>query len=239
MRQSWSEEKKSREPKQDLEVKLLESEVRSLRRSANLGPIALVLVVLLAGLFGVGYYLDNQRETRTQAKVTAQHKALAAKEAHLETVVQNHSLRDAEHALKTKAVDKKMDAIAAQAHQAVVIANKVAADFEPVPEQLTADELKLMALSQTDDKLAAADSVQTANLAKLDSKVDANQAANKEANDTLLRNVDGLGRRVDLSEESVKKMQKHQLLTDIGNGLLHGITYFSRYGPNPSPNGKD
>lgn len=241
MREDWSgkKSKEPKEPKQDLVVEIHESELRSLRRNANLGPIALVLVVLLAGLFGVGYYLDNQRETRNQAKVAAQQKALAATDAQLNVVVQNHSLRDAEHALKTGAVDKKVDAVAGTANQAFALARETKAEIQPMTEQLIEVNGKLVSLAEADTALAVVDAITNGRMNLLASQVDSFRVETKGAIDTVLRQQAGISSQLSAGSEQLSRIQKRQLLFNIGDLILHGITYYSRYGPNPSPNGKD
>ncbi|GEM_PF-6314792 len=232
------EREKGKEKPPDTEVTMRESELRSLKRQAKFGPFGFILGAIAVILVAVGIYRTEWVILPQMAKVASGETGQVAKDVEaVKATVQRDSLTNAAQSQKIDAVDHKAAAATVSANQAVVIAKKVAADFEPVPEQLTMVNGELLSLREADAKLAAADSVITTSMVTLDTKVETYQSTTKEGLDTVLRQQSGMSSLLSANSDQLSRMQKHQTLTDIGNLLLHGVTYYSRYGPNKNPNG--
>lgn len=115
------------------------------------------------------------------------------------------------------------DAVAT-ARRALAVATKTADAFEPVSEQLQFVNGKVIALEAADSSITVAHSVLAGKVADTAQTLDAFRAETNGTVETVLRQTDAFGGRLDTVEHRQKALGKHQTISDVLNGMFHGIS---------------
>jgi hypothetical protein len=211
------------EDDRDTPMTLTTGEVRSLKRKAIFGPIGFALSLVAIAFIVGGIYVNEKREARNRAVAAGEQGAIVTKMAELEKRV-SAQVSEQGTTLGAQIVkyDDKIAAVGKTANHAVSLASEI--DLEPVTEQVALINGEIVFLKASDAKLAAADAVNTTSVATLATKVESYQMANKEASDTILRTIDGLGRRVEIAEDAVSKSGRIARLTNLGLLTFGAVT---------------